>query len=312
MTNPVILLGTQSNGETLPVQVDATGRLVAEGLQGEPGQPGADGADGPPGTPGTPGTPGERGPEGPQGEQGIQGEIGPKGDKGDPGEFELPPDPQEGEVLGWENGQLSWISLVPPEPSVVFTGTINPSPSGSRRVINASGGNDTGSIPDYDAWFRSQSFFPDTPTANKGFGTTGGDNTDWWELDIRNATGMVLTVTYWYRFASNTNGGTFDWKCLCDNNNVVQISGNIKNGYMGASGGNVYKEDSNQFTYLINRPEVLSARFTLTSRITNEKLEDTRAYMAGYKLETTDEYLLRKMAALRSQLELITTTDIDL
>ena len=43
MTNPVILLGTQSNGETLPVQVDDFGRLVAEGLQGPPGP------EGPPG-----------------------------------------------------------------------------------------------------------------------------------------------------------------------------------------------------------------------------------------------------------------------
>ena len=43
MTNPVILYGTQSNGETLPVQVDSTGRLVAEGLQGP------EGPDGPPG-----------------------------------------------------------------------------------------------------------------------------------------------------------------------------------------------------------------------------------------------------------------------
>lgn len=40
MTNPVVLLGTQSNGETLPVQVDATGRLVAEGLEGPPGEKG--------------------------------------------------------------------------------------------------------------------------------------------------------------------------------------------------------------------------------------------------------------------------------
>jgi len=73
MTNPVILLGTQSNGETLPVQVDATGRLVAEGLQGDKGD---------------------------------------KGDKGDPGENgvgELPPNPEDGQVLGWENGQLSWV-----------------------------------------------------------------------------------------------------------------------------------------------------------------------------------------------------------
>jgi len=74
MTNPVILLGTQSNGETLPVQVDATGRLVAEGLQGQ---------------------------------QGIQGE---KGDPGPPGPpIDLPPDPQEGQVLGWKNGELAWV-----------------------------------------------------------------------------------------------------------------------------------------------------------------------------------------------------------
>lgn len=53
MTDPVILLGTQSNGETLPVQVDATGRLVAEGLEGPEGPPGPDGPPGPPG-PGMP------------------------------------------------------------------------------------------------------------------------------------------------------------------------------------------------------------------------------------------------------------------
>ena len=40
MTDPVILYGTTSSGESLPVQVDGTGRLVAEGLQGPPGQDG--------------------------------------------------------------------------------------------------------------------------------------------------------------------------------------------------------------------------------------------------------------------------------
>ena len=43
MTDPVILLGTQSNGETLPVQVDAFGRLVAEGSPGPEGPPGPPG-----------------------------------------------------------------------------------------------------------------------------------------------------------------------------------------------------------------------------------------------------------------------------
>lgn len=53
-----ILYGTQSNGETLPVQVNEFGQLVAQGL---------DGATGP------------EGPEGPQGPQGPQGEPGTNG-----------------------------------------------------------------------------------------------------------------------------------------------------------------------------------------------------------------------------------------
>ena len=85
MTNPVVLLGTQSNGETLPVQVDATGRLVAEGLQGPQGE---DGAQGPPGN--------------------------------DGGAFPLPPDPYEGALLGWLNGGLAWLNGSIPIPEDVF------------------------------------------------------------------------------------------------------------------------------------------------------------------------------------------------
>ena len=98
MTNPVILLGTQSNGETLPVQVNALGQLVAEGLPGTDGAPGAQGPEGP------------EGPEGPQGPQGEPGES-----------VELPPDPYEGALLGWLNGELSWVGTPPvPIPEGVF------------------------------------------------------------------------------------------------------------------------------------------------------------------------------------------------
>ena len=54
-----ILFGTTSDGNTLPVQVNASGQLVAQGMDG------ASGIEGPPGKEGPP---------------------GPKGDKGDPGE----------------------------------------------------------------------------------------------------------------------------------------------------------------------------------------------------------------------------------
>lgn len=61
-----ILFGTTAEGETLPVEVNEFGQLVAEGLPGEAGPPG------PPGLP------------------------------------ELPPNPSQGDVLVWENDQLSW------------------------------------------------------------------------------------------------------------------------------------------------------------------------------------------------------------
>ena len=83
MTDPVILLGTQSNGETLPVQVNSSGQLVAEGLQGPKGE---DGAQGPPG-----------------------------------GAFPLPDDPYEGALLGWLNGELAWVGTPPvPIPDDLF------------------------------------------------------------------------------------------------------------------------------------------------------------------------------------------------
>ena len=111
MTNPVILLGTQSNGDTLPVQVDGTGRLVAEGLQGEPGAPGAPGE---PGTPGAPGAPGEPGPPGQPGADGADGEGVPK------------PYGEEGSYLQIVDGEPAWTAGDPPEPEpegdpVVFT-----------------------------------------------------------------------------------------------------------------------------------------------------------------------------------------------
>ena len=101
MTNPVILLGTQSNGETLPVQVDAFGRLVAEGLEGPPGP------------------------------------AGPEGPEGPPGGLDLPPDPYEGALLGWLNGELAWVGSPPvPIPDDVFGPIISYDPSGMLVVDN--------------------------------------------------------------------------------------------------------------------------------------------------------------------------------
>jgi hypothetical protein len=76
-----ILYGTQSNGETLPVEVNEFGQLVAKGIEGEPGQPG------PPGPPG----------------------IG-----------QLPPNPFEGAVLGWQDNELAWLGGSVPLPAGTY------------------------------------------------------------------------------------------------------------------------------------------------------------------------------------------------
>ena len=100
MTTPVTLYGTQSNGETLPVQVDDTGRLVAEGLQGPKGDP---------------------------------GEQGPPGANG--GSFPLPADPYEGALLGWLNNELAWVGTPPvPIPEGVFGPMTSVDPSGVITV----------------------------------------------------------------------------------------------------------------------------------------------------------------------------------
>jgi len=101
MTEPVILYGTQSNGETLPVQVNATGQLVAEGLQGN------------------------QGPPGPPGQNGADG-----------GDFPLPADPYEGALLGWLNGGLAWIGTPPvPIPPGIYGPIIAWDPDNSLLTL---------------------------------------------------------------------------------------------------------------------------------------------------------------------------------
>lgn len=82
-----ILYGTQSNGETLPVLVDQFGNLIAKGIEGQPGTPGEPGSPGPPGPPG----------------------VG-----------QLPPDPFEGAVLGWQDNELAWLGGSVPLPAGTY------------------------------------------------------------------------------------------------------------------------------------------------------------------------------------------------
>ena len=101
MTDPVILLGTQQNGETLPVQVNEFGQLVAQGLDG------AKGDKGDPGDPGEPGAPGAKGDKGDPGADGKDGKDG----------IGVPtPYGEEGSYLWIKDGEPAWTTGDDPGP----------------------------------------------------------------------------------------------------------------------------------------------------------------------------------------------------
>ena len=73
-----ILYGTTSDGNTLPVQVNASGQLVAQGMDGIAGNEGPPGKEGPPGPKGDKGDPGEPGADGTNGVAESRGVWAPR------------------------------------------------------------------------------------------------------------------------------------------------------------------------------------------------------------------------------------------
>ena len=110
-----------ADSSIVPVACNDKGELLLEEpilVEGPQGPQGDKGDTGDPGPQGEKGDKGDTGDPGPQGEKGDQGDPGLQGP---PGEIELPPDPYEGALLGWENNQLAWIGTPPvPIPEGVF------------------------------------------------------------------------------------------------------------------------------------------------------------------------------------------------
>ena len=258
MTEPVILLGTQSNGETLPVQVDAFGRLVAEGLQGSEGPEGPPGPQGPPGPEGPPGTPGDTFPEG----------------------------AEEGDYLRFLNGAPAWGPWEPPPdppPSdwvtLVNTSAIDPS---YRGLFNATGQRVEG-VDDWDAYARELPGFENPSKDLQGRACTGSYNFSA-TLDLIGADSWYLQL--WIAFfcfnslGTNVGGQAFT---RCDSEQITPVVDSV-DFTVGSGGGNkVFK-----FTYLIRRPTL--GEINITAGVNCNGL-DTRpeSYIAlqRYEVEKT-------------------------
>ena len=244
MTNPVILLGTQSNGETLPVQVDATGRLVAEGLQGQPGEPGQPGEAGPPGEQGPAGPPGAGVPEG-----GTEGDYLQIID-GSPtwGPWAEPPEPPPADYVALVNtGFTSW---------------------GNQTLRGADGSIQTDQ-PDWDAYARSLPNYESPGKSKTGMSSEGITELTF-KVDLRGASAWYLKFFIGWQIL-NSQGMSTNWTSRLTNNNdqvtsvVDQIDFNC---------GNSSKPSKlQQFTFLLTRPDLgeVEFRFTMSGNfVTND------------------------------------------
>lgn len=180
-----ILYGTTSDGESLPVQVNETGQLVAQGLRGEPGEPGGKGDKGDPGDPGPPGNDGEDGADGigvpqPYGEEGSYLWIKDGAPAWTTGEDPGPgpgPDPGNGLKLVERAGKLNWW-----------------------RCYNIYGLSDD-SVEDPDTWIRTQPCW-ENPAANQvnGIGCEGCGYEGFFRVEVENGLGKILEVTISSRY----------------------------------------------------------------------------------------------------------------
>ena len=312
MTNPVVLLGTQSNGETLPVQVDATGRLVAEGLEGQPGEAGEKGDKGDKGDPGDPGTPGAPGADGNDGEDGA-GVPTPYG--------------WEGSVLTIQEGSPQWVGGTDPDIDP------EPEPEGLVELVNTGSGNPqhqdmrdmngyvyTGPIP-WDEYARSLPYFNIQAPAGMVGMSRAVDMRLVNKFNIQDALGMILTLEYYCTaYNDETTYRDDHWLELYEqpnNTTGINIKGPVLNHPQGDWMGHALSA-----TILLNRESYTDAEFKCELRnYPNSRNGNNQIVLWGWKVETPDQYIYRKNTALEKRLsrmehllmrQLIATTDIDL
>lgn len=275
MTEPVILYGTQSTGETLPVQVDATGRLVAEGL------------------------PGQQGEQGPQGEKGDKGDPGEPGPPGPPGTG-LPSGGNEGDYLQIIDGSPSWAPLVlPPEPlpddyaALVNTGFNS---EGNQTLRGADGSLQTDQ-PDWDLYARELPCYSNPDITKMGMSSEGVTYLNF-RINVRSAHTWYLK--FWIAWkVKNTNQFNTTWtsSVTTDNSAVDPVVGQID----FSSGSSSTPEMLQQFTFLIEAHDLGDVDFEF--RLNGSYLgSDSSSYISLQRYEVSEYSRLAESPQVVEQL----------
>lgn len=293
MTNPVILLGTQSNGETLPVQVDDTGRLVAEGLEGPPG------------------------PQGdaftyedftPEQLAGLQGPPGPPGEDGADGPNDLKPYGPEYSYLIIQNGKPTWVANgSDPNPP----GPTDPVMLIDKRDEVVSGWSDYGCWSDsgtpafpsetWDAYLRQQSTWETPSGLASGLGGVPLGNSQKlpFTLSIVGAFEKVLEITVAFQSETAegylTNHSAHDLAATTTNSYLTPLVTSYSNEAFGPAGLN-WK--LNTFTWFVSRPDPGLADIEVALTYHNSGRNTYKgAFLQRWVLMDTATYLIKRQLA---------------
>ena len=273
-----ILYGTTSEGESLPVQVNETGQLVAQGLRGEPGEPGGKGDKGDPGEPGPPGSPGEDGADG----VGVPQPYG-----------------EEGSYLWIKDGEPAWTTGEDPAPE--------PEPTDDQVIFTASGESFTPSyaisqfnskmdwITDFNAHMKSLPSWEDSLSSKKmGVGWNDG-NMAYTKAAFKSAFGKVLELdVFSVKSVGDMQAQNYEWtyRLQCDSwDNFQQIRTEYKF-YPSVNQMQVRKIET--FSVLVTRDN-FDWNFTFRLFGVWEDSQSTDGcWLHAWRLVDADTYLMRE------------------
>ena len=285
MTDPVILLGTQSNGETLPVQVNSFGQLVAEGLQGSEGPEGPEGPEGQEGPPGEPGQPGQPGADGKDGE-GVPLPYG-----------------EEGSYLGIVDGVPTWNKPdfpVVKEGPFLFTDPLLP-PNSDRGPALWLGINTKYEGPDtWDDHIRTLPCW-ETPdnTVPQGVGVSPRSNVTI-KFDLNNKLSDILSIHVIFDGRSGINSGrTYTATVSPVDATNISIIDNSRDFYCPGAVPFLMEFDAK---FLLNRENLGERQFELGGFFDGAQGHNGFTVCTSYKFEDSGAFLMNEYMRMKGKI----------
>lgn len=237
----------------------------------------------------------------------INGESGGGGDGG--GGIELPPDPQEGQALGWVNGELGWLDLY--EPPTIYPAYLQ---DGARDNPGNNGFRDAqGNLIDpKQGWDNAARELPNWDTLPNGYPYMGvATQYGWGDLklnfDLKGALGKVLTIKT-YMYAQKTKSSSQVIELYLDASTATQNLTALKTSesqqLTGRDPGWYGIELTAQ--WLCNRDEYQSMDIDLNGRTINSGTDQRYVVCHYWALEDSGKVALERQLAFENALRLTT------